>query len=145
VGKHTTGVGVEVVDIKRTAEDLMQVSWRYRNATEKPIQVYEERKLGRDFGPGASVTAKGRCACYMLDALFVTYSSDGKVLKNSIVKDSGGKLFCSKMEELTVGAKSASPVYFARFGLPPKDVRKVSLTFSDVAEPIELTLPNLAK
>ena len=54
----------------------------------------------------------------MLDALFVTYSSDGKVLKNSIVKDSGGKLFCSKMEELTVKPKATSETFYARFGLP---------------------------
>jgi hypothetical protein len=138
VGKHKKGVVVEVVEIKRADENLMQIIWRYRNPTDQVVEVYGPNRFGYDGVPGVfKTTAK---------ALYYTYGEKGKAFRSRVAKGGGGKVECAQNPEgVKLKAGQTSGNLWAKFGLPPDGVKTINLVFDDVEEPIELTLPSLAK
>ena len=121
---------------KRSAEDkCLQLTWRYRNATDKTIEVLPdirgEIRAGwpKNAGP------------FMMEHLYLTYSSNGKEFRLNVTKDEGKKLWCSNTGGgLKVDANEVSPNLWAKFDLLPADVKKVKVHFDDI-DPFVLEVP----
>lgn len=131
--KHPKKVIVEVTGIKRTGEWL-EVSWQYRNPSDKSIKVFEGAPAS-----GLAVLRKSIDFYVMLDNLKCVYAADGKTFQLKIAKSkTGSDLFAATVfrNGLTLQGKETSARCWARFAAPPDDVKKVSVFFADL-EPLE--------
>jgi hypothetical protein len=134
-GKNKRGVTVEIMEIKRTDEGLMQINWRYRNPTDKTVTVFDGPPVGFDTHL-LRVTMK---------ELYYTYRVKDTAFRSKIATDSANKVWAATAGELKVKAGGTSRALWAKFHIPPADVTTINLVFNDVEEPIKLTLPSLAK
>ena len=131
-GNHAAGVTLEIIDIKRTSDGFLQVSFRYRNPTNKPIKLYR----GVLF-----VTAETDTSSYLIKSIY--YVDPKNQLKYGIVSDENGRPLASPVrgKDVIAPAKDVSPTYWVKLASPDDDVRKVSFYFPDVPPIEDVPLP----
>jgi hypothetical protein len=111
--KHRTGVVLEVTDIKRTEDGLMQISWRYRNPKDQKVKVFSR------ITPGSSFSQADDVAYKTLERLYYTYQVSGRAFRSDIAKDTGGKVWCSSVREgIELKPKETSQVLWGKFHIP---------------------------
>ena len=130
-GEHSSKAVVEVVEVRRGNDALLQISWRYRNPTDKEIQVFNDIKENGSRGSYAAAVTN------------LTYTfTDGKdVYRAKVVRDRRGQLLSTlRSEALVVPAGDTSPLFWAKFLQPPKNVTQITIEFLDTA-PLDVTIP----
>jgi hypothetical protein len=127
-GKHETdGVTLEITGLERTDDGFLKVSFRFRNDTDKPVQLYNG-------GPAAASTT----GLKLMTTLNYVDPNTKEIY--GIVCDNDGKGFpvSSKVwsKGVTAPANGVTPTYWAKLAGPDDGVLKVTFYFRDV-EPIE--------
>jgi hypothetical protein len=115
-GNFQKGLVIDVTDVKRTSDDLLKVSFRIRNPTKDRI----------------THTISG---VYFVPEMYYT-EVGGDSKKYQVARDGAGNYEASKVPgTVTIDARG-SIEYWAKFGQPGKDVKKINLYFRQT-EPIE--------
>lgn len=127
-GKHETdGVTLEITDLQRTDDGFLKVSFRFRNAADKPVLLY---------GGGPALASAN--AFKLMNTL--NYVDPKTRLIYGMVYDDNGKGLpvCSRVwkDGITAPANDVTPTYWAKLAGPDDGVQKVTFYFKDV-EPIE--------
>ena len=124
---HESGTTLEITEIKRTSDGFLQVSFRYRNPTDKPIKVYQ----GVFF-----VVPEIDNSSHMIASVY--YVDPKQKVKYGIVKDDSGKLLTSSVrgKDVIAAPNGVSPTYWVKMTGPDAGVDKVTFYFQD-APPIE--------
>jgi hypothetical protein len=115
-GNFQKGLVIDVTDVKRTSDDFLKVSFRIRNPTKDRI----------------THTISG--VYFVPEMYYIEVGGDGK--KYSVVRDGAGNYDASRVPGTITVEPRGSIDYWAKFGQPGKDVKKISLYFRQ-AEPIE--------
>jgi hypothetical protein len=126
-GKHEKdGVTLEITDLARTDDGFLKVSFRFRNATDKKVALY-------DGGPAAASTT----GLKLMKTLYYV-DTDTKVIYRTVVESDTGFPASSKVwsKGVTAPANDVTPTYWAKLSGPDEGVKKVTFYFKDV-EPIE--------
>jgi hypothetical protein len=135
-GTHESGTTLEITEIKRTSEGFLQVSFRFRNPTDKPIKLYN----------GLAFVAKDPTDSRRMIAN-IYYVEPKSKMKHGVAADDKGALVASAVggKEVTAPANGVSSTYWVKMAGPENDVDKVTFYFAD-APPIEdVPLPPLKK
>jgi len=127
-GKHQTdGVTLEITELQRTDDGFLKVSFRFRNANDKPVLLY---------GGGPALASAD--AFKLMNTL--NYVDPKTRLIYGMVRDDNGKGLpaCSRVwkDGITAPANGVTPTYWAKLAGPDDGVQKVTFYFKDV-EPIE--------
>jgi hypothetical protein len=127
-GKHQKdGVTLEITDLARTDDGFLKVSFRFRNANDKKVELYG--------GGPALASADGFKLMNTLN-----YVDPKTRLIYGIVRDNNGKgvPVSSKVwaDGITAPANGVTPTYWAKLAGPDDGVEKVTFYFKEV-EPIE--------
>jgi hypothetical protein len=120
-GNLQQGLVIEVMDVQRTSDDFLRVSFRIRNPTKERI----------------TYTISG--VYFVPEMYYVEVGGDGK--KYLIVRDGAGNYTASHIPGTVTINPRESVNYWAKFSQPGKNVKKISLYFRH-ADPIEdISLP----
>jgi hypothetical protein len=115
-GNFQKGLVIDVTDVKRTSDDLLKVSFRVRNPTKDRI----------------THTISG--VYFVPEMYYVELGGDSK--KYMVVRDGAGNYEASKVPGTVTIEPRGSVEYWAKFSLPEKGVKKITLYFRQT-EPIE--------
>lgn len=118
--RHTTGLIVEVEKVRRTAEELVEVRWRYCNPTEQGIQLFNSQQA-RDLP----------FAVYLVD--------DATRTEYLVHRDTDGVPTASESGFTTV-APGKSVTVFARFPGPPQTGKSATFYVPDTPPLTGLTI-----
>jgi hypothetical protein len=124
---HSKGLIVEVMSIKfDDAKKLATITWRYRNATKQSIELLSASP--RFQGSTARPVDRFLNAVYYLES----NQQDVAAYRCSIVKDNGGKLWCSDLGRTAVVIKPGEQVeYWAKFPIPEAASKTISFHVLD--------------
>jgi hypothetical protein len=130
--RHARGLIVEVLEVRPDAnKNLLTIRWRYRNPTRRTIEL-----IGRS---ARFVGTETRASTQFLDSIYYLEGNkqDQEVYRCSIVKDTGGKLWCTPITRDGVQVKAGESFEFwAKFEVPEASTRKITLHLLDTP-PIE--------
>jgi len=104
--RHTTGLIVEVEKVRRTAEDLVEVRWRYRNPTDQGIQLFNSQQAR--------------------DLPFAVYLVDNATRTEYLVHCDAEGVPTASASGFTTVAPGKSVTVFARFPGPPQASESVT-------------------
>src|SRR5262249_44455386 len=129
---HETGLVVEVPEVKPDEHEMVLIRWRYRNPTDKRIEL-----LGYS---GPFPEPGGRPKDRFLKGIYYTVGKlwTGEAYRVGIVKTDNGKYRAKEvpMEGVKVGAKKDWE-FWAYFPMPPKGNDAISLQVAGVPAAIE--------
>jgi hypothetical protein len=137
---HETGLVVEIMEVKLDEHEMMLIRWRYRNPTDKPIELLKYQ------GP-AAVPGGGPKIRFLRN----TYYSEGKLqtgeaYRVGIVKTADNKNYRAKelpMEPVVVRANKDWE-FWAYFPLPQKGHDTITLHVPGVPAIEGLAVPKAA-
>ena len=135
-GKHDSGAVLELIEIKWTSDGLLQVRFRYRNPTDKPLKAYH----GQFVVPGdTDISRDGFGDIY--------YVEPNQKVKHRVASDDSGKLFSSTLRarDLFAPAKDTGRTFWVKMSSPGDGVDKVTFYFPDVAPIEDVPLPPARK
>ena len=126
-GDHDSGAVLEVMGLKRTSDGFLQVRFRYRNPTDKPLKAYHGQ---------FAVTGDTDVTRNAFGEIY--YVEPNQKLKHPVVSDNAGKLVCSTLvaRDLLAPAKETGPTFWVKMGSPSDGVDKITFYFPNVT-PIE--------
>jgi hypothetical protein len=132
--KHDKGLIVEVMEVKPDSnKPLLTIRWRYRNPTEKPIEVLKRS--------GPFVQSPPRPVDNFIRNTYVlkTGEKDEKTYRHPIARDTGRKLWATSLIGLDpVVVKPGQAVEFwAKFPLPEATTTKTISFYLPETTPIE--------
>lgn len=128
--QHESGTIVEITEIKRTSDGFLQVSFRYRNPTEKAIKVY-----------GWLATTGNVRAIYCIDPKDKEHYGLAKDASHSPVGYSAG----AENAEMIAPANGFSPTYWLKMTIPSSGVNKVTFYFPNAVPMEDVPLPPVKK
>ena len=131
-GDHDSGAVLEVTKLKRTSDGFLQVSFRYRNPTDKPLKAYH----GQFAVTGdTDVTREAFGEIY--------YVEPNQKIKHPVVSDNAGKLVSSALvaRDLLAPAKETGHTFWVKMGSPGDGVDKVTFYFPGVTPIEDVPLP----
>jgi hypothetical protein len=132
-GKHAKGLVVEVLEVKadENKPSIITIRWRYRNPTKKPIELLAATP--RFGGTKARPIDRFWNGVYYLEG----NKEDPKARRGSVVKDTGGKLWCTDLGRDAVVIKPDEEFeMWAKFPRPEAGTEKISFQVLDTA-PLE--------
>ena len=119
-GAHVTGLVVEVLRVRRTPENLVEVRWRYRNPTDQGIQLF------------SSTEAEA-----LPSRVFLV--DDAARSEYLVHRDADGVPTASR-GAFTVVAPGKSVTFFARFPAPPETSKSITFYVPDTPPLTGLTI-----
>ncbi len=119
-GAHVTGLMVEVLRVRRTPEDLVEVRWRYRNPTDQHIHLF------------SSTDAEA-----LPSRVFLV--DDAARSEYPVHRDADGVPTASRAAFTTL-APGKSVTFFARFPAPPETSRSMTFYVPDTPPLADLTI-----
>jgi hypothetical protein len=115
-----SGIQTDLLEVKRMSDNTVRVRWRWRNTTDKTVQLLSSSDAAKALKEGA-------------------YLIDGKNKKKHFsVTDAQGKVVGTALGFTTLGPKQTIAVW-AKFPAPPADVEQITVVipktppFEDVA------------
>jgi hypothetical protein len=138
--EHDTGLVIEVLEVKPDEHEMLLIRWRYRNPTDKSIEL-----LGYQ-GP-AAVPGGGPKTRFLKNTSYtVGKLQTGEAYRVGIVKTADGKKYRAKelaMEAIKVGAKKDWE-FWAYFPMPPKGNDTITLQIPGASAIEGLAVPKAA-
>ncbi|HVS35833.1 MAG TPA: hypothetical protein VMS17_09645 [Gemmataceae bacterium] len=131
-GMHDSGAALEITEIKRTSDGCLQVSFRYRNPTDKPIKAYH----GSFAIPGdTDITGDVFAPIYYMEPKTKT--------KHGVFKDDDRKVVASVVlaRDLLAPANDVGRTFWVKMTSPDAGADKATFYFQNVAPIEDVPLP----
>jgi hypothetical protein len=124
--KHKSGLMVDVTRMQRTSDGYLMIRWRYRNPTDKDIQLFGSGNIGvNEFNLGTG----------MLNSLYFVDPQTKK--KHLVVRDTKDEVLATTFTSLTTTVKArGEEAFWAKFS-PPADGTKVITLYLQNTDPFE--------
>lgn len=124
---HAKGLVVEVIEVKTDDnKPLLTIRWRYRNPTKRAIELIAQSP--RFVGTTARPIDRFWGSIYYLEG----NKADNEAYRCSIVKDTGGKLWCSDLGRQAVIVKPGEDFeVWAKFARAENGTEKISFHILD--------------
>jgi hypothetical protein len=129
---HDSGATLEITEIKRTSDGFLQVSFHYRNPTDKPLKAYH--------GQFAVVGDTDISGDVFSPIYFVEPKSK---TQHGVVHDGGGKVLASTVvaRDLLAPANDVGRTFWLKMSCPDAKSDKVTFYFPNVAPIEDVPLP----